>query len=169
MARVTISARGVRQLMAPGGDLDRFVERVAEEAADRARYHLQHQGIHRHYKIPSDLRIEVRRAGALRGQGIQYRVVATGRLLANIYEFGSEPHVIPASPTLVFNSRKLRKKVIVRKPSGAQRSPSGGYRTLNFKNTVVTYKGHVNHPGTKAIRYMEKALRDVSVRSGVLR
>jgi len=167
MARVTISARAVRQLAAPGGDLDRYVERVAEEAADRARYHLRHQGIHRHYKIPSDLKIQVRRAGALRGQGIQYRVVATGRL-ANIYEFGSKPHVIQASPALVFNSRKLRKRVVVRRPSAAQASPSGGYRTINFGNTIVTYKGHVNHPGTKAIRYMQKALRDVEVRGAVL-
>lgn len=167
MARVTISARAVRQLAAPGGDLDRYVEKVAEEAADRARYHLRHQGIHRHYEIPRDLKIEVRRAGALRGQGIQYRVVATGRL-ASIYEFGSKPHKIQASPVLVFNSGKLRKKVIVRQRSAAQSSPSGGYRTRNFGNTIVTYKGYVNHPGTKAIRYMQKALRDVGVRDAVL-
>lgn len=166
MARVTISARAVQQLAAPGGDLDRFTRRVAEEAADRARYHLRHQGLHRHYKVPKDLKIEVRRAGALRGQGIQYRVVATGRL-ASTYEFGTKPHVIKASPVLVFNSGKLRKKVIVRQ-RGAQGSPSGGYRTRNFGNTIITYKGYVNHPGTKAIRYMEKALRDVGTGGRVL-
>lgn len=168
MARVTISARAVRELAAPGGDLDRYVEQVAEAAADRARYHLRHQGLHRHYKIPSDLKISVRRAGELRGQGVQYRVVATGRL-ADIYEFGSKPHKIKAQPVLVFNSGRLKKKVIVRQPTAAQRSPSGGYRTRNFGNTIVTYKGYVDHPGTKAIRYMEKALRDVAVSGGVLR
>lgn len=111
----------------------------------------------------------MRAAGALRGQGIQYRVVATGRL-ANIYEFGSKPHIIKAQPVLVFNSRRLRgKKVIVRRPTADQRSPSGGYRTRNFGNTIVTYKGHVNHPGTKAIRYMQKALRDIQVQGTVLR
>lgn len=167
MARVTISARGVQQLAAPGGDLDRYVHRVAEQAADRARYHLRHQGLHRHYKIPSDLKISVRRAGELRGQGVQYRVVATGRL-ANIYEFGSKPHIIKASPALVFDSRKLRKKVIVRRPSAAQRSPSGGYRTINLRDRVITFKGYVDHPGTKAIRYMQKALRDVEVGGAVL-
>jgi hypothetical protein len=167
MARVTISARGVQQLAAPGGDLDRYVQKVAEQAADRARYHLRHQGLHRHYKIPSDLKISVRRAGALRGQGVQYRVIATGRL-ANIYEFGSKPHVIRASPVLAFDSRKLRKKVIVRRPSAAQRSPSGGYRTINLSNRVITFKGYVDHPGTKAIRYMQKALRDVEVGGAVL-
>lgn len=168
MARVTISARAVRQLAAPGGDLDRYTQRIAEQAADRARYHLRHQGLHRHYKVPSDLKIQVRRAGELRGQGIQYRVVATGDL-ANIYEFGSKKHIIRASPVLVFNSRRLRKKVIVRKPGAGQRSPSGGYRTINLSDRVITYKGYVNHPGTKAIRYMEKALRDVSVAGAVLR
>jgi hypothetical protein len=167
MARVTISARGVQQLAAPGGDLDRYVQKVAEQAADRARYHLRHQGLHRHYKIPSDLKISVRRAGALRGQGVQYRVIATGRL-ANIYEFGSKPHVIRASPVLAFDSRKLRKKVIVRRPSAAQRSPSGGYRTINLSNRVITFKGYVDHPGTKPIRYMQKALRDVQVSGAVL-
>lgn len=167
MARVTISARAVRQLAAPGGDLDRATRRVAEQGADRARYHLRHQGLHRHYKVPSDLRIDVRRAGTLRGQGVQYRVVATGRL-ADIYEFGSKPHVIRASPVLVFDSRKLRKKVIVRRPSAAQASRSGGYRTINFGNTVVSFKGRVDHPGTKPIRYMQKALRDVGVIGAVL-
>lgn len=168
MARVTISARGVRQLAAPGGDLDRYVEQVAEQAADRARYHLRHQGLHRHYKIPKDLQISVRRAGSLIGQGVQWRVVATGRL-ANIYEFGSEPHKIRASPVLVFNSRKLRKKVIVRSRSATTASASGGYRTRNYGGTIITYKGYVNHPGTKPIAYMRKALRDVSVNSAVLR
>lgn len=167
MTRVTISARAVRQLAAPGGDLDRFTQQVAEQAADRARYHLRHQGLHRHYKIPKDLRIEVRRAGELLGQGVQYRVVATGRL-ADIYEFGSEPHKIQASPVLVFDSRRLKKKVVVRKRTAATSSPSGGYRTRTFGRTIVTYKGYVDHPGTKAIRYMEKALRDVSVSGRVL-
>lgn len=171
MARVTISARAVRQLAAPGGDLDRFTERVANQAADRARYHLRHQGLHRHYKTTGEAKIDisVRRAGALRGQGVQYRVIASGRM-ANIYEFGSKPHKIKAQPVLVFNSRKLAgKKVIVRQATAAQRSPSGGYRTRNFGNTIITYKGYVNHPGTKAIRYMQKALRDVSVSGTVLR
>ena len=170
MARVTISARGVRELVAPGGDLDRYVERVAEEAADRARYYLRHQGLHRHYKTTGEARIDisVRRAGALIGQGVQYRVIATGRL-ANIYEFGSEPHKIRAQPVLVFNSRKLKKKVIVRSRSATTASASGGYRTRNYGNTVITYKGYVDHPGTKPIRYMAKALRDVSVAGAVLR
>lgn len=170
MARVTISARAVRQLAAPGGDLDRYTREVAEQAAERARYYLRHQGLHRHYKTTGEARIDisVRRAGELIGQGVQYRVIATGRL-ADIYEFGSEPHKIKADPVLVFNSRRLRKKVIVRKRSAATASPSGGYRTRNFSNTIVTYKGYVNHPGTKPIRYMAKALRDVAVSGAVLR
>jgi hypothetical protein len=69
---------------------------------------------------------------------------------------------------LAFDSRKLRKKVIVRRPSAAQRSPSGGYRTINLSNRVITFKGYVDHPGTKPIRYMQKALRDVQVSGAVL-
>lgn len=89
--------------------------------------------------------------------------------MANIYEFGSKPHKIQASPALVFNSRALRKKVIVRKRGTATASASGGYRTINFGNTIVSYKGYVDHPGTKPIRYMQKAFRDVGVSGAVLR
>lgn len=168
-ARVRINSRGIKALTAPGSDVDAAVRRAADTAADRARANVRGAGYGPGAAIASS--IKVRRSSTTTASGRVRYVVSATHELAQVYEDGSKPHVIRAKKASALHFKYGSKRVIVPTAGTAGAWFAGNGRPLLraeprragwvLPGAIISFKGYVDHPGTRGLHYMEEALRSI--------